>query len=104
MKIEVKVFSAILTRLCMYCDYTRPKYQVIVYRTIGPLVLQLTFIQKYDMEHVIFDGPNHLGKTIEGAKYCETTTKTLIPYFCLSNILFSLSAHVHILRTLDCLL
>ena len=28
-----------LSRFCMFCAYTRPRYQVSVYRTIGPLVL-----------------------------------------------------------------
>ena len=26
-----------LFRICMVCAYTRPRYQVSVYRTIGPL-------------------------------------------------------------------
>ena len=30
-----------LYRFCMFCTYTRPRYQVSVYRTIGPLVLFL---------------------------------------------------------------
>ena len=34
----VKVFTAILFRICMLCAYTRPRYQVSVYLTIGPLV------------------------------------------------------------------
>ena len=25
-------------RLCMFCAYTRPRYQVSIYRTIGPLI------------------------------------------------------------------
>ena len=28
----------------MFCAYTRPTYQVSVYRTIGPLVHQIIFI------------------------------------------------------------
>ena len=27
----------------MFCAYTRPRYQVSVYRTIGPLVFNLIF-------------------------------------------------------------
>ena len=30
--------SAILTRFCKFCAYSRPRYQVSVYRTIGPLI------------------------------------------------------------------
>ena len=30
--------SSIVTRFCMFCAYTRPRYQVSVYRTIGPQV------------------------------------------------------------------
>ena len=30
-----------LFRLCMVCAYTRHRYQVSVYRTIGPLVFNL---------------------------------------------------------------
>ena len=37
--IKVKVCSVILIRFCMIYAYTRPRYQVSVYRTIGPLVL-----------------------------------------------------------------
>ena len=40
------IFSAIVdqilfifaSRFCLFCAFTRPKYQVSVYRTIGPLV------------------------------------------------------------------
>ena len=35
---KVKVLSAILSRFYMFCAYTRLRYQVRVYRTIGPLV------------------------------------------------------------------
>ena len=37
-----------LSRFCMFCAYARPRYQVSVYRTIGPLVLYIikfTFLQ-----------------------------------------------------------
>ena len=27
-----------LFRICMFCAFSRPRYQVTVYRTIGPLV------------------------------------------------------------------
>ena len=37
-KIKVKVCSVILIRFCMIYAYSRPRYQVIIYRTIGPLV------------------------------------------------------------------
>ena len=30
--------QSFLSRFCMFCAYTRPRYQVSVYRTIGPLV------------------------------------------------------------------
>ena len=39
---QVNVCLAILSRFCMFCAYTRPRYQVSVYRTIGPLVLVVT--------------------------------------------------------------
>ena len=29
----------VFPRLCIFCAYTRPRYQVSVYRTIGPLGL-----------------------------------------------------------------
>ena len=38
---KVKVYSAIFSRFCMFCAYTRPRYQMSVYKTIGPLVLSL---------------------------------------------------------------
>ena len=28
----------VFTRVCIFCAYTRPRYQVSIYRTIGPLV------------------------------------------------------------------
>ena len=36
----VDVYSAILSRFCMFCAFTTPRYQVSVYKTIGPLVVQ----------------------------------------------------------------
>ena len=39
MKVKVKVCSVILITNCMIYAYTRLRYQVSVYRTIGPLVL-----------------------------------------------------------------
>ena len=33
-----KFAQPFLFRICMMCAYTRPRYQVSVYRTIGPLV------------------------------------------------------------------
>ena len=38
-KFNVKVCLVILTRFCMFCSYTRPRYQVSVYRTIGSLLV-----------------------------------------------------------------
>ena len=38
----VKVCSVILIRFCMIYAYTRLRYQVSVYRTIGPLVFLLS--------------------------------------------------------------
>ena len=38
MRIKVKVCSAIFIQVCMFYANTRPRYQVRVYRTIGPLV------------------------------------------------------------------
>ena len=37
----------------MYCAYTRPRYQVSVYRTIGPLVLVLitTLLENFHCLH-----------------------------------------------------
>ena len=43
--IKVKVCSAILTRFCMVCAYNRPRYQVSVNKTVGPLVFN--FYQHY---------------------------------------------------------
>ena len=40
-----------LFRICMLCAYTRPRYQVSVYRTIGPLVFFL-FSKAYDQSLV----------------------------------------------------
>ena len=34
-----KFAQPFLSRMCMFGAYTRPRYQVSVYRTIGPLVL-----------------------------------------------------------------
>ena len=37
--LKVKVISLpCFFRFCMVCAFTRPRYQVSVYRTIGPLV------------------------------------------------------------------
>ena len=33
----------------MFCDYTRPRYQVSVYKTIGPLD-----IKAYDVKAMVF--------------------------------------------------
>ena len=40
LKVTVKVISwpCFFSRFCIFCAYTRPRYQVSVYRTIGPLV------------------------------------------------------------------
>ena len=35
---KVKVAQPFLSRFCMFCAYTRPRYQVSIYKTIGPLV------------------------------------------------------------------
>ena len=43
----VNVCSAILYRICMFCACTRSRYQVIVYRTIVPMV-QLTRARLHD--------------------------------------------------------
>ena len=32
--------SKLFTIMCMFCAYTRPRYQMSVYRTIDPLVLK----------------------------------------------------------------
>ena len=37
---DLEFAQPFLFRICMFCAYTRPRYQVSVYRTIGPLVLQ----------------------------------------------------------------
>ena len=29
----------VFSRFCIFCAYTRPRYKVSVYRTIGPLVM-----------------------------------------------------------------
>ena len=31
-----------VSRFCLFCAFTRPTYQVSIYRTIGPLVYQFT--------------------------------------------------------------
>ena len=31
-----------LTRFCMFCAYTRPRYQVNVYSTVGSMVFQIS--------------------------------------------------------------
>ena len=31
-------FFFIVSRFCLFCAFTMPRYQVSVYRTIGPLV------------------------------------------------------------------
>ena len=41
-------------RFCMFCAYTRPRYQVSVYRTIGPLVS--ICIDKRHFEKIIWHG------------------------------------------------
>ena len=58
-KLKVKVGSVIFfIRYCMFCAYTRPRYQVRIYRTIGPrieIVLQLfsaTAIPRQLDEHI----------------------------------------------------
>ena len=51
---QVKVCLAIVSRFCMFCAYTRPRYQVSVYRTIGPLVclfFLVLFCYIYTMRH-----------------------------------------------------
>ena len=35
---KVKVCLTFFCRICILCAYMRPRYQVSVYRTIGPLV------------------------------------------------------------------
>ena len=46
--ITVKVcLKSFLSRFCMFCAYTRPRYQVSVYRIIGPLVFSLNKASKW---------------------------------------------------------
>ena len=40
-KLRSKFAPPFLSRFCMFCAYTRPRYQVSIYRTIGPLVLRM---------------------------------------------------------------
>ena len=35
------------SRFCLFCAFTRPRYQVSVYRTIGPLVLWLIDVSSF---------------------------------------------------------
>ena len=34
----IALMKICVSRFCMFCAYTRPRYQVSVYRTIGPVV------------------------------------------------------------------
>ena len=34
-----QILFIFVSRFCLICAYTRPRYQVSVYRTIGPLVM-----------------------------------------------------------------
>ena len=53
--------SGLLIRSCMFYAYTRPRYQVSVYRPIGPLLLLLSLllllfanhVAKCDLVHVV---------------------------------------------------
>ena len=48
-----------LSRYCMFCAYTRPRYQVSVYRTIGPLIyfifLEVVVVGGGGVESSIFE-------------------------------------------------
>ena len=41
--VVLKITQQFVTRLCIFCAYTRQRYQVSVYRTISPLVLFFSF-------------------------------------------------------------
>ena len=41
---KVRVCLAIFSTFCMFCAYSRPRYQVRVYRTIGPLVVIINIL------------------------------------------------------------
>ena len=45
------VKESFLIRFCTFYAYTRPRYQVSIYRTIGPLVIEL--------QTVYFNGPEN---------------------------------------------
>ena len=48
--IKVKVCSVILIRFCMLYAYTRLRYQMSVYRTVGPLVIIINaHVWRYDI-------------------------------------------------------
>ena len=51
---KVKVCSVILIRFCMIYAYTRLRYQVSVYRTIGPLVSFGTCVYDHHLSQLVF--------------------------------------------------
>ena len=46
----------------MFCAYTRPRYQVSVYRTIGPLVEAFNSTSRYLNDVLNIDNPHFEGK------------------------------------------
>ena len=42
--IDDQILFIFVSRFCKFCAFTRPRYQVSVYRTIGPLVLHLFYV------------------------------------------------------------